>query len=81
MKGGPGQLLDRGADASRIIPRVRRHTSTRREFLQATAVGSKATLGRITPNLLWGQASSSAESKSVPVWASKPLDATYSCRR
>src|SRR5260370_30777448 len=53
---------------------MRRHTSTRREFLQTTSVaGSGATFGRITPSLLWGQSSSSAESKSVPVCASKPM--------
>src|SRR5246127_1336162 len=57
-----------------MISRMTRLSSTRREFLQTTAAaGSAVAIGRITPGLIWGQPSSSAESKAVPLWASKPM--------
>ena len=53
---------------------MRRLATTRREFLQTSAVaGSGATLARMRPGLLWDQSSSSKEANSVPEWASKPM--------
>ena len=53
---------------------MRRVSSTRREFLQITAVaGSGAAFDHVTSRPLWGQLSSAAEPRSLPVWASKPM--------
>ena len=53
---------------------MRRVSSTRREFLQTTAVaGSGAAFDHLTSRPLWAQLPTSAESNRVPAWASKPM--------
>jgi hypothetical protein len=53
---------------------MRRASSTRREFLQTSAVaGSGAAFDPFPSRLLWRQLSSAPEPKPVPLWASKPM--------